>query len=164
MLKCIRPSTNDELSPLCLYAGKVFAGPMAKQRELDFRFKVYLSACASCRLEKNEIRPHYIKEIRYIYGKENDMRCAKLSAEKDKALCKATMDLILATILKRHYSATGNTRMMEEDVVPLYKSTEEIRAANLGRSHPLTLGALNGFAILCRKLKKYDDAEAAYLR
>mmetsp|Transcript_1677 Transcript_1677/g.3683 ORF Transcript_1677/g.3683 Transcript_1677/m.3683 type:complete len:892 (+) Transcript_1677:165-2840(+) len=164
MLKCIRPSTNDERSPLCMYAAKVFAGPVAKQRELEFRYRVYVSATENRRLEKNEIRPHYIKEVQYIYGKETEMRCQNLSTEKDRALCKASMDLIIATVLKRHYSATANMRMMQEDVVPLYKAAEDTRATHLGRSHPLTLAALNGFAILCRKLKNYDDAESAYLR
>ena len=114
MLKCIRPSTNEERSPLCLYAAKVFAGPEVKQRELDFRFKAYLVACANWRLEKKEIKPHYIKEVQYIYGREIAMRCQSLSTEKDRALCKASMDLIIATVLKRHYSATSNVRMMQE--------------------------------------------------
>ena len=82
----------------------------------------------------------------------------------DRDLNEASLDLALATVFRRHYSAIANLPMMETKVLPLLSFVEEKRALHLGRSHPLTLQSVNSMALTLKKIKKYDEAEAAYNR
>mmetsp|Transcript_23745 Transcript_23745/g.49478 ORF Transcript_23745/g.49478 Transcript_23745/m.49478 type:complete len:905 (-) Transcript_23745:9-2723(-) len=164
MLECIKSSTNNDDSPLSLYADHHFTGPNSDIRELIFRHEVYLQCGTTRRLEKMELRPFYIKEIEYIHVKEIGLRKESFKKEIDKQLIEASLDLALATILRRHYTALTNTPMMETKVLPLLSFVEETRGNQLGRSHPLTLQAVNSMALTLRKMRRYDEAEAAYNR
>ncbi|GMH55559.1 hypothetical protein TL16_g01936 [Triparma laevis f. inornata] len=171
LLRCIRSSIDGDKGCIGAYVETVFP---SVEHELEYRVQVYETALINAPSENNiilrsgttmdEIRPHYLKEIRYIYEQEIALRYASFNNLKDKETTKATYDLVLGKILKKHHLTTGNNRLLEDEALPLFESAEALRANHLGRSHPLTLIALNSYGILCRKLKKYDLAEELYTR
>ncbi|GMH75057.1 hypothetical protein TrST_g4991 [Triparma strigata] len=171
LLRCIRSSTDEERDPLSAYVESVFPN---SYRELEYRVSVYETALINSPSDKNilvrsgstmdEIRPHYLKEIKYIYEQELALRNQTLTNEKDRECAQATYDLVLGRLLKKHYVTTGNMRLLEEEAFPLFESSEAKRSLHFGKSHPMTIISLNSYAILCRKLKKYDLAESLYLR
>jgi len=154
LLECIRPSTTEVKSPLSLYANHNFVGEHKMYRELIFRFHCYMNCASTRRLEKLEIRPLYVRELEYIHSKEVSLQKLCYTKEIDQVLIEASLNLSMATIFRRHYSSTANLLMMEAKVLPLLDKVEKARAANLGRSHPLTLQSVNAMALIYRKMKK----------
>lgn len=73
----------------------------------------------------DEIRPHYLKEIRYIYEQEIALRYASFNNLKDKETTKATYDLVLGKILKK---VSTTKTMTTKTTTTADKATPPIRS------------------------------------